>query len=215
MRVRKQLFDRLSSALVLPLPRAQAARTRSLHQVSLALTSIARRGWHPPPNALLVQPSRLPKPRSAGPLGRCGRCVADDWPRGIFVLAMRPSRNRGAACLAERVPQPARKAGAQRQSVTTTRQTRQFLSRRGLSERTRHAATKGSDGRDVPLVADSAPRRTGPYRRAPVGLPQRNDPFGIPTTRHSAAVRAPNDARTSAAARATASASIPVCQPPV
>ena len=50
-----------------------AARTRSLHQVSLALTSVARRGWHPPPNALFVPPSRLPKPRSAGPLGRGGR----------------------------------------------------------------------------------------------------------------------------------------------
>jgi len=32
---------------------------------------------------------------------------------------LRPSRNKGAACLAERVPQPARKAGAQCQSVTT------------------------------------------------------------------------------------------------
>jgi hypothetical protein len=57
-------------------PRALAARTRSLHQVSLALTSVARRGWHPPPNTLFVPPSRLPKPRSAGPLGRCGRRVA-------------------------------------------------------------------------------------------------------------------------------------------
>jgi hypothetical protein len=53
-----------------------AARTRSLHQVSLALTSVARRGRHPPPNTLFVPPSRLPKPRSAGPLGRCGRRVA-------------------------------------------------------------------------------------------------------------------------------------------
>jgi len=33
---------------------------------------------------------------------------------------LRPSRKGGAACLAERVPQPARKAGAQCQSVTTT-----------------------------------------------------------------------------------------------
>ena len=64
--------------------------------------------------------------------GRTLRWHVDEWPRMPFgrvsvavrstsrvVLSLRPSRNRGAACLAERVPQPARKAGAQRRSVTT------------------------------------------------------------------------------------------------
>jgi hypothetical protein len=69
-------------ALVLSLPRALAARTRSLHPASLALSSVARRGRHPPPNTPFVPPSRLPKPRSAGPLGRCGRRVAACSPRG-------------------------------------------------------------------------------------------------------------------------------------
>jgi hypothetical protein len=76
-------------------PRALAARTRSLHLVSLALTSVARRGWHPPPNTRFVPPSRLPKPRSAGPLGRCGRPGADGLTAWHSVLAMRPSRKRG------------------------------------------------------------------------------------------------------------------------
>ena len=87
---------------------------------------VARRGWHPPP--MVAHRAAFATPQAA----QLGTARSLRTSAALFMNAqsrrkvchctadvLRPSRKGGAACLAERVPQPARKAGAQCQSVTT------------------------------------------------------------------------------------------------